>query len=188
MDRCIYICIVLASIAYRINTSSVAKMTYREVCSVCFRPKRANRPLPIWSNQCWFSLGFMTIKTLKVFVVTSALFLSLTGAAQAQVPIPEPTQDPWAPYRLLRTQNIYMFLLLDTRTGQISQLQWSTEKEKRFVSTLNPRPFVEGGKPGRFTLHPTQNIYTFLLLDQETGNTWQVQWGSGRDRLVIPIE
>lgn len=65
----------------------------------------------------------MTMKTLKAFVVTSAVFLSLTGAAQAQVPIPEPTQDPSAPYRLFRTQNVYTFLLLDTRTGQISQVQ-----------------------------------------------------------------
>ncbi len=79
-----------------------------------------------------------------------------------------------------------MFLLLDTRTGRVSQMQWSTKTENRLVEPLNPKPLVEGGKPGRFTLQPTQNIYTFLLLDQETGNTWQVQWGN--NRLVIPIE
>ncbi len=126
------------------------------------------------------------MKTLKAFVATFAVFLSLTGAAQAQVPIPEPTQDPSAPYRLFRTQNIYMFLLLDTRTGQISQVQWSTQTESRFASSLNPKPLVLDGKAGRFTLYPTQNIYTFLLLDQVTGNSWQVQWG--KDRLIIPIE
>lgn len=130
----------------------------------------------------------MTTKTVKAFVVASAVFLSLTAAAQAQVPIPEPTQDPSAPYRLFRTLNLYMFLLLDTRTGQISQVQWSRETDGRFASPLNPRPLVEGGKPGRFTLYPTQNIYTFLLLDQDTGNSWQVQWGSGKDRLIIPID
>lgn len=120
------------------------------------------------------------------FVVTSALLLSLPGIAHAQTPVPEPTQDPLAPYRLFRTLNIYMFLLLDTRTGRVSQMQWSTKTENRLVEPLNPKPLVEGGKPGRFTLQPTQNIYTFLLLDQETGNTWQVQWGN--NRLVIPIE
>ena len=79
-----------------------------------------------------------------------------------------------------------MFLLLDTRTGQISQMQWSMDAGNRFVGPLNPKPLVEGGKSGRFTLYPTQNIYTFILLDQNTGNTWQVQWG--RNPLVIPIE
>lgn len=128
----------------------------------------------------------MNTRTLKAFVVTSALLLSLSGVAQAQTSVPEPTQDPLAPYRLFRTQNIFMFLLLDTRTGRVSQMQWSTKTESRFVEPLIPKPLVEGGKPGRFTLQPTQNIFTFLLLDQETGNTWQVQWGS--NRLVIPIE
>ena len=28
----------------------------------------------------------------------------------------------------------------------------------------------------RFKLYPTQNIYTFLLLDTINGRTWQVQW------------
>lgn len=128
----------------------------------------------------------MSTRTLKAFLVISALLLSVTAAAQSERPIAEPTQDPLAPYRLFRTQNIFMFLLLDTRTGRISQLQWNTKTENRFVEPLNPKPLVEGGKPGRFTLQPTQNIFTFLLLDQETGNTWQVQWGS--NRLVIPIE
>jgi hypothetical protein len=32
-------------------------------------------------------------------------------------------------------------------------------------------------KPGRFTLYLTSNIFTFMLLDQKNGYTWQVQWG-----------
>jgi hypothetical protein len=129
----------------------------------------------------------MTTKILKAFVVISAVFLALAGAVHAQqAAIPEPTQDPAASYRLFRTQNLYMFLLLDTRTGQISQVQWSTETGNRFAEPLNPKPLVESRKSGRFTLYPTQNIYTFILLDQDTGNTWQVQWG--KNPLVIPIE
>jgi hypothetical protein len=127
----------------------------------------------------------MIKKMLKAFVATSAVFIALAGAAQAQISIHEPTQDPSALYRLFRTQNIFMFLLLDTSTGQISQVQWSTETEKRFIEPLNPKPLVAGGKPGRFTLYPTQNIYTFVLLDQVTGNSWQVQWG--KNPLILPI-
>jgi hypothetical protein len=151
-------------------------------------PNCSNRPLPNWANQCRIILRIMTTKIFKAFFVAFAAYLLLVGSAQAQVQVPEPTQNPTAPYRLFRTQNIFTFLLLDTRTGQISQVQWSTDTEKRFVSPLNSRPLVEDGKPGRFTLYPTQNIYTFLLLDQDTGNSWQVQWGSGRDRFIIPID
>ncbi len=128
------------------------------------------------------------MRAFKVFVVTSAVFLALTGTLQAQSPvmIPEPTQDPAVPYRLFRTQNLYMFLLLDTRSGQISQVQWSAETDKRFTSPLSSKSLADGRKSGRFTLYPTQNIYTFILLDQDTGNSWQVQWG--RNALIVPIE
>jgi hypothetical protein len=128
----------------------------------------------------------MNATVLKMFVVASALLFSLTGIAQTQPSVPEPTQDPLAPYRLFRTQNMYMFLLLETRTGRVSQVQWGTEDESRFVEPLNRKALVEGGKPGRFTLQPTRNIYNFLLLDQETGSAWQVQWG--KNPLIIPIE
>lgn len=127
----------------------------------------------------------MINKMLKACAVLSVVFFALGAAAQGQVSIPEPTQDPSAPYRLFRTQNMFMFLLLDTRTGQITQVQWNIETEKRFTEPLNVKPLVADGKPGRFTLYPTQNIYTFILLDQIAGNSWQVQWG--KNPLITPI-
>jgi hypothetical protein len=40
-----------------------------------------------------------------------------------------------------------------------------------------------------FTLYPTQNIYTFILLDQLEGKIWQVQWSTDiKTRAIIPIE
>jgi hypothetical protein len=41
----------------------------------------------------------------------------------------------------------------------------------------------------RFTLYSTQNMYTFILLDQVDGKTWQVQWSTeAKNRFIIPIE
>jgi hypothetical protein len=37
----------------------------------------------------------------------------------------------------------------------------------------------KGSKDGRFTLYETLNILNFLLLDQETGKLWQVQYAAG---------
>jgi hypothetical protein len=47
---------------------------------------------------------------------------------------------------------------------------------------------ASGGRAGRFTLYPTTNIYTFVLLDQDTGDTWHVQWGKPDERFVIHID
>ena len=63
------------------------------------------------------------------------------------------------------------------------------DKEHRFIEPINLNPLAQGGKSGRFTLYPTTNIYTFVLLDQETGNTWYVQWSEKADtRFVLPID
>jgi hypothetical protein len=129
----------------------------------------------------------MEMKSMKrkfVVTVTLLLFASLALAEEFHL---EPTQNPDAPYRLFNTQNIYTFLKLDTRAGRIWQVQWG-DKDHRFIVPINPKALVSGGKPGRFTLYPTSNIYTFILLDQETGDAWHVQWGKPADRFIVHID
>lgn len=116
------------------------------------------------------------------------ILLLLVGVPSiAQESIPEPTQNTAVPYRLFRSQNIYTLLKLDTRSGQVWQIQWGTEGGYRWVQPINAKPLAEGGKVGRFTLYPTLNIYTFILLDQDDGRTWQIQWGKEGERLIVPI-
>lgn len=94
------------------------------------------------------------------------------------------------PYRLYPTQNIWTFIKLDTRNGKMWQVQFSMKSEGRFETFLNLEPLVDKDKEAndRFTLYPTQNIYTFILLDQFEGKTWQVQWSTDpENRGVIPI-
>lgn len=125
------------------------------------------------------------MKPKLVIAVTLLLFASL---AMAEDGLLEPSQDPNAPYRLFNTRNIYTLLKLDTRAGRVWQLQWGTEKERTFIEPINLKALVSGGKPGRFTLYPTKNIYTFILLDQETGDAWHVQWGETANRFIARID
>ena len=51
------------------------------------------------------------------------------------------------------------------------------------------RSIGEKAKPGRYTLYPTDNMWTFLMLDQIDGTVYQVQWSQKADsRGVIKIE
>lgn len=125
-------------------------------------------------------------------VVFLSMFLVIACSAFAgDDAVPEPTQNADATYRLFRTKNIYTMLKLDTRTGQIWQLQWG-DADDRFVVPIN-RDFLAPAKPGtvlrpgRFTLVPTSNIYTFVLIDQEDGRTWQIQWGAEKERFIVAI-
>ena len=86
--------------------------------------------------------------------------------------------NPNASYRLYPTTNMWTFLKLNTEDGRIWQVQYSFNNENRFETYLNLIPLATGSdkKPGRFTLYPTQNMFNFILLDTQLGNTYQVQW------------
>ena len=86
---------------------------------------------------------------------------------------------------------MWTFIKLDTRNGQMWQVQYDIKENNRFETSLNSEPQVTKEKEviDRFTLYPTQNIYNFILLDQIDGRVWQVQWSiDAKKRLIIPIE
>ncbi|WP_428233157.1 hypothetical protein [Flavobacterium sp.] len=126
--------------------------------------------------------------------ILMALIISLTTMtvfAQNQtttIPVNSPDND--IAYRLFSTQNTLTFIKLNTRNGQMWQVQWDTGKG-RFESplSLTPRVSAEEEKNGRFFLYPTTNVYNFILIDQLDGRIWQVQWSSKiKDRIVLPVE
>ena len=82
-------------------------------------------------------------------------------------------------YKLYQTENIYTFLQLDTKTGQIKQVQWSLDSDKEGSVTINDDDlsYGYGYGSGSFELYPTKNMYQFILLDKTDGRKWHVQWG-----------
>lgn len=122
-----------------------------------------------------------------IFALTAMLIFA---QGTSDTPIQNISTDGTAVYRLFATKNMYTFIKLDTRNGQMWQVQWSVEgSEYRFETTLSDisRVNKEEEKNGRFFLYPTTNIYNFILLDQIDGRAWQVQWGKESERMVIPI-
>ena len=127
-----------------------------------------------------------TLITLLLLLVSNFSFAQTTSEVPPQII----STDSAVTYRLFSTRNMYTFIKLDTRNGKMWQVQWSNKgSEYRFESTLSDisRVNKDEEKNGRFFLYPTTNIYTFILLDQIDGRTWQVQWGKEDERLVIRI-
>lgn len=144
----------------------------------------------------------MNIKNILVIATFIAFTISITTSSKAEIDEPDmavvllddstasQTQNTDV-YQLFPTQNSYNFLKLNTRTGQIWIVQFDIGGDNRGTSSLNIFPLVSEDNEvnGRFTLYPTKNFYTFILLDQISGKTWQVQWGfKFEDYLIIPIE
>lgn len=130
---------------------------------------------------------------MKTFFLTLifALTTMLTFAqGTTSVPIQNISTDSNVVYRLFATKNMYTFIKLNTRNGQMWQVQWSTTgSEYRYETTLSnvSRVNEEEERIGRFFLYPTRNTYNFVLLDQIDGRAWQVQWGDASERMVIRI-
>ena len=94
-------------------------------------------------------------------------------------------------FKLYHTRNMWTFLELNTMTGQIWIVQWSMDNEKQFKYTLDDKVRIsktDANVSGRFSLHATENIFNFILLDNINGKCWQVQWSFDENaRFVIPI-
>jgi hypothetical protein len=116
--------------------------------------------------------------------------LLLLGAAAfaADTPLDQCLADPSnAKFRVFQTQNTWNFLKLDTKTGFVWQVQWG---EHQTVIPVSKETLLKSSesRAGRFTLCPTRNVFNFLLLDQDSGNMWSVQWSTDdKGRYVAPI-
>lgn len=126
----------------------------------------------------------------KIMISLIICLATITAFAQNQTtPMSIVSPDSAAVYRLFSTQNTYTFIKLNTRNGQIWQVQWNTESN-RFETPISLSTLVskEEEKNGRFFLYPTHNIYNFLLLDQIDGRVWQAQWSTKEEnRMIIQI-
>lgn len=127
-----------------------------------------------------------------LFILLSLLFINLQLSAGEIDSKWIVSQNPDMPWRLYKTSNMWNYLQLNTATGIIFLLQFDIEGNNRgIVNIINEDPLVNDDAyiHGRFTLYPTDNIYTFILLDQINGNSWQVQWSFESEKcFIIPLQ
>lgn len=134
----------------------------------------------------------------KLCLLFAVAVIALTAKAEdsiSSVQVDKPTaivnQYADENYKLYPTQNMYIFILLDTRNGRLELVQWSTKSSSRTRATLSWQRHIgysEEEKPGRFELYPTTNMYNFIMVDKVDGRTWQVQWSfEPEDRMVLQI-
>ncbi len=137
----------------------------------------------------------------KIIITLIVVITTITSLAQAQVKndvgtLSDNSQnkqnyEPPVIYQLFPTKNMWTFIKLNSRNGQMWQVQYDIEGSNRFETYLNLLFLVDKEKEvnGRFTLYPTQNTWTFILLDQHDGKMWQVQWSfEPENRGIIPID
>ena len=90
-------------------------------------------------------------------------------------------------FKMYQTENIYNLLKLDTRTGRVWQVQYrmgDTSSGESPINYFNVKD-EDYSWNGRFELYPTQNVYTFIMLDTYNGFAYQVQWNANPDKRFV---
>lgn len=94
---------------------------------------------------------------MRIATVIFALLISVVGNAQT--------------FKLYHTENIHNQLRLNTKTGEVYQIQNDGQK---FLIHKSTTP--ENDISNRYMLRKTENIWTFILLDKFSGKLWQCQY------------
>ena len=132
------------------------------------------------------------MKANHIIVALVCLFISFTTFAQSsatEAKSDKQTEVLVPGYKLFPTTNMWIFLKLNTSTGLIKMVQYSMDDANRGEVPINFFPLASGEDaiPGRFNLYATQNMWTFILLDEVDGRTWQVQWSLNGTQGIVPI-
>jgi len=127
------------------------------------------------NQKCGFTAA---LALAAIFLSSAAIAQGVQSAPREAAPVSG--SDISYPYQLFPTTNIWTQLLLDTATGRVWQVQFSVGADgstgKWAINESSLLPQDATPKNGRFTLHPTQNMFTFLLLDRQDSRIWQLQW------------
>lgn len=119
---------------------------------------------------------------MKKYILMMLLLVAMTADAQTNSDSKVNfSPDSNVTYRLFKTQNMHIFIKLNTSNGTMKLVQFSTSNTMDMMQAdLSDIELATGteAKNGRFYLYPTENFYTFLLLDQIDGRVWQVQWST----------
>ena len=105
---------------------------------------------------------------MKVLLLILNLFLGFTLSAQT--------------YKFYQTDNIHNQLKLNTKTGEVIQVQ---SDGQTFLVHKETTPLND--KPNRYALYKTQNMWTYILLDKFSGKLWQCQYSVKGNEYIMSV-
>lgn len=120
----------------------------------------------------------------RLFIILAAVIMNTVVIAQEQLQFNAVNHETNSTlrYKLYPTFNMWTYLKLDTQTGRVSMLIFSTnnQNEEGEIYIGMPMEVYAGSevKNGRYELYPTTNMWTFLMIDQINGNTYHIQWSN----------
>lgn len=120
----------------------------------------------------------------KLFILFAVAMMTVSAMAidQLQFNAVNHETSTTLRYKLYPTFNMWTYLKLDTQTGRVWILQYSTQGKSSEGEILigSPAEVYSANQVvnGRYEIYPTTNMWTFLMIDQINGNTYHIQWSN----------
>lgn len=129
---------------------------------------------------------------MKRCLILCFLLLSIIGVKAQQVDSAfladmQQTTKILPRYKMYKTENNFILLKMDTRTGKVWMTQFrsgSTQNMEIPVSYYVIEREHDSWN-GRFEMYATNNIYKFIIVDTYLGDTYLLQWNSEYDKRFI---
>ena len=81
-------------------------------------------------------------------------------------------------FHLFETQNMWNFILLDSYTGRLWQVQYSSKDlDNLMCIPINDVELAKYTQPV-FYIQPLTSMYQYYLVDGNTGELWKFQWST----------
>lgn len=90
-------------------------------------------------------------------------------------------------YKIYKTENNFILLKLDTRTGRAWMTQFRSSSTQNLEIPISYYSLAWEHKSwnGRFDMYATNNMYKFIIIDTYLGDTYLLQWNTDDDRRFI---
>lgn len=92
------------------------------------------------------------------------------------------TSDNWENrFQLFSTQNMWNFILLDSYTGRLWQVQYSSKDLDNLMCIPINNIELANNKRPVFYIQPLTSMYQYYLINGDTGAMWKFQWSTKGD-------
>ena len=87
------------------------------------------------------------------------------------------SSDRWqGRFKMFATQNMWTFIMLDSFTGRLWQVQYDTKSLDNLLCVSINEEVLETGDRSIFTIQPMTSMYQYYLISNKSGAMWQFQW------------
>ncbi len=84
-------------------------------------------------------------------------------------------------FNLNETKNMWNFILLDSYTGRLWQVQYSSKDlDALMCIPINEDELAQASRP-IFSISPLTSMYQYYLINEQNGDMWKFQWSTNGD-------